>query len=289
MVVRKAFLIWLILVVFASSGMAYVFDTPDVSSKARGMGGAWVACGDDASAIFYNPASLVEVNGRSVYVSMFRPNGQEFANLSFLAYSCPLAGSHKLAVGFRLLGVEYQEVKLLTESTLSFAYGLPLLRDIHSSLYVGGVANIYSLDFGPTSEVDLGSGTTFGVDLGIIGVLRDRTRIGLFIKNLNEPTLGDTRREPLPQWITAGVSYRPYFGVVTELDIRSVRGEQTEVHMGMEFEAADFLRLRFGFQTEPHSLAGGFSVGSKHFALDYSYSGHTVLPGTHHFALRGVF
>ncbi len=289
MVVKKNILIVFGLMIFASLGWAYVFDTPDVSSKARGMGGAWVASGDDASAIFYNPASLVEVSGQNIYASMFRPNAQEFTNLSFLAYCLPLSRTHRLGIAFRWFGVEYQEVKLLTESTLSFGYALPLLSDIHSSLYMGGAANIYSLEFGPTGDQDLGSQSTLGIDLGIIGVLRDRTRIGLFMKNLNEPSLGSVRKEPLPQWITAGVSYRPYFGVVTELDIRSVRGEQTEIHMGMEFEATDFLKLRFGFQTEPHSLTGGFSVGIRRFAVDYSYSSHTVLPGTHHFALRGVF
>lgn len=289
MVVRKTVLVCVISMLLASASSAYVFDTPDVSSKARGMGGAWVASGDDASAIFYNPACLVEVKSRNLYASMFRPNGQEFANLSYIAYSMPLPGSQRLGVGFRWFAVEYQEVKLLTESTLSFAYALQLLSDIHSSLYMGGVANIYSLDLGPTSDLDLGSQSTVGIDLGVMGVLRDRTRIGLFFKNINEPTMGDTRREPLPQWLVAGVSYRPYFGVVTELDIRSVRGEQAEVHMGMEFEATDFLKMRFGFQTEPHSMTGGFSIGSRGFALDYSYSSHTVLPGTHHFGLRGAF
>jgi hypothetical protein len=77
--------------------------------------------------------------------------------------------------------------------------------------------------------------------------------------------------------------------VITELDIRSMRGEDIEIHMGMQFNVTEFLDMRFGFQTEPNSLTGGFTIGVEPFDLDYSYSSHTVLPGTHHVSLRAVF
>lgn len=282
--------LWLaFLVLLGGVSGAYVFDSMDVSSKARGMGGAWVAGVRDATAMFYNPAALAVTDSRNAYASYLRPNSQDFESLTFLAMSVPLRENHSLGFSYRQFGVEYLDKKLLGESTFSGAYAVCLMKDIHSELYLGGNVNIYSLDFGSTGTMRLGEETTLGVDLGFLGVLRQRTRIGFFIKNINEPSVGKGNREPLPQWISAGVAYEPYYGVLTELDVRSVRGENTEIHMGMQFDVTEFLGLRFGFQTQPNSLTGGLSVGVEALEVDYSYSSHSVLPGTHHVALGARF
>jgi len=273
----------------AGAAWGYVFDSIDVSSKARGMGAAWVASADDATAIFYNPACLTGVEATNIYASMLRPNSQSFETLTYFAYSMPIGRRQYAGISFRSFGVEYQGVDLMDEWTFSLAYALSVMEDIHSSLHLGGVFNLYTLDFGRTSTVDLGTETTFGLDIGVLGILRDRTRLGILLKNINEPSVGAITREPLPQWLSVGVAYQPYYGVVTELDLRALRGEDVEVHMGMQFMATDFLKLRFGFQTEPNSLTGGFSIGHMGFHLDYAYSSHAVLPGTHHIALRGTF
>jgi hypothetical protein len=282
--------LWLaFLVLLAGVSSAYVFDSMDVSSKARGMGGAWVAGVNDATAMFYNPAALVASGSRSAYATYLKPNSQDFEALTFLALAFPIRENQSIGVSYRQFGVEYKDQKLLGESTFSGAYAVCLMKDIHSELYLGGTLNLYSLDFGSTGTMDLGEETTVGVDLGFVGVLRQRTRIGFLAKNINQPAVGKGTREPLPQWITAGVAYEPYFGVTTELDVRSVRGQDPEVHMGMEFVVTEFLSMRFGFETQPNSLTGGLTVGVKPLEVDYSYSSHSVLPGTHHVALGAKF
>jgi len=287
---REWIVIWMVfLTLFVGMASANVFDTMDVSSKARGMGGAWTANAFDAAAIFYNPACLPEVASADVYASYLRPNNQSYTGLTFLGFSFPFRTQHSIAIGYRGFGVEYEGVDLMNESTLSLAYAAPLLKDIHTALYIGGTVNVYSLEFGDAGDQDLGSQTTVGLDLGLLGVLRDRTRIGLFLHNINEPSVGRNISEPLPQWVSAGISYKPYFGVVTELDVRSVRGKDVEIHMGMQFDVTDYFGMRFGFQTKPNSLTGGLSVGVAPVEVDYSYSSHPVLPGTHHVAIGARF
>ena len=282
--------LWVAFLVLLAGGVfAYVFDSMDVSSKARGMGGAWTASANDATAIFYNPSALAIVDSPDVYASYLRPNSQEFESLTFLAFSIPVRSRHSVGLSYRDFGVEYRDKELLGESTLSLGYGLCLMKDIHSELYLGANVNLYSLEFGSTGTMNLGEETTLGVDLGFLGILRQRTRLGFFMKNINEPSMGKGTREPLPQWISAGVAYEPYYGVVTGLDIRSLRGEKTEIHMGMQFAVTQFLDMRFGFQTNPNSLTGGLTAGVKPFRLDYSYSSHSVLPGTHHVAIGARF
>jgi hypothetical protein len=282
--------LWLaFLVLLAGGSTAYVFDSIDVSSKARGMGGAWTASADDATAIFYNPSALAMVDSPDLYASYLKPNSQDFESLTFLALSIPVRSGHVIGLSYRDFGVEYKDLELLGESTLSLGYGLCLMRDIHSELYLGANLNLYSLEFGSTGTMSLGDETNLGLDLGFLGILRQRTRLGFFMKNVNEPAMGEGTREPLPQWISAGVAYEPYYGVVTGLDVRSLRGEKTEIHMGMQFAVTEFMGLRFGFQTNPNSLTGGLTAGVDPFRIDYSYSSHSVLPGTHHVAVGASF
>ena len=284
---RNIFLWLIIMGAWAGVSHAYVFDAIDVSSKARGMGGAWTASADDASAIFYNPACLAGSVGADITASYLKPNGQDFESLTFLAAAVPIGSSQGVAASYRKFGVEYAGQDLLDESTLTLAHSITLMQDVHSSIAVGYGLNIYMLEFGRSQYVDLGRETTWGVDVGFLGTLRDRTRIGLLLKNLNQPEIGKNDSEPLPQWIAAGVSYKPYYGVVTELDLRGLRGEDIEAHMGMQFGLTQFMDLRFGFQTGPNSLTGGFTVKVAPVEIDYAYSSHSVLPGTHHISVRG--
>jgi hypothetical protein len=285
--VLKFLLCPLLLFMIAPAAPAHVFDSIDVSSKARGMGGAWVASGDDATAAAYNPALLMEVERVSVAATYLQPNQQSFESLTYAAFSFPSWREQKMAISVRHFGVEYQGANLETETTLAFSHAFPVLRDIHSRLYLAYGLNAYMLEFGTTQTMDLGSETTFGLDVGILGVLRERTRLGLYLHNVNEPSVGKYRSEPIPQWVSAGVSYQPYYGVVTELDVRTMRGENIEVLVGMNFEVTEMLDVRFGFQTEPSTLAGGFTLKLRSFEVDYAYSTHSALPGTHHVALRG--
>jgi hypothetical protein len=277
------------LVLLAGVSVAYVFDSMDVSSKARGMGGAWVASVNDATAMFYNPGALARASSPDVYASYLRPNSQSFESLTFLALSIPVGQNHSIGLSYRDFGVQYRGKDLLGESTLSGAYALCVMKDIHSELYLGAGLNLYSLEFGTTGTMDLGKESTVGVDLGFLGILRQRTRLGFLMKNINEPSMGKGTREPLPQWITAGIAYEPYYGVVTELDVRSLRGEKAEIHIGMQFAVTEFMGLRFGFQTHPNSLTGGVTAGIVPVEIDYSYSSHSVLPGTHHVAVGAKF
>jgi hypothetical protein len=285
----------LALTLAASAAHAYIFDALDVSSKARGMGGAWTAGADDASAVYYNPACLPFAMLPGLSASYLRPNGQEFEGLAYVALGSPVGKSQAVGVSFRRFGVDgalvfdedlekYVERDLLGETTVSLAHGMALMQDIHSSLSVGWCLNVYNLNFGDYDY--LGSATTFGLDLGFLGTLRERTKIGFLLKNINEPEVGKYTKEPLPQWISAGASYMPYYGVITELDLRALRGEDVEVHMGMQFSMTEFLDTRFGFATGPNSMTGGFTLkmGSEGlpFEVNYSYSSHSVLPGTHH-------
>ncbi len=270
---------------------AGVFDNLILSPRARALGGAFVAVSDDETAIFTNPAGLAQQENIGVYGSYVDLYGYDFLNLGSFAATVPTATKGTFGVGARLLSVEYKGVKLENEYTVAFGHGFTLMKDVHSSLSVGYALSIYGLSFDAESVggEDLGSASTFGIDIGVMGTMRGRTTFGFFAKNINNPKLGDPDADDLPQWFTAGVAYEPYGGVNTTLEIQKQEDEELRTCFGLEFDITDYITLRGGLQNQPDRLSVGFGTHWQAVRIDYSYTSHATLPGSHHFGLGVAF
>jgi hypothetical protein len=269
---------------------AGLFDNIILTPRARAMGGAFVALSNDASAIFTNPAGLAEQTSISAYASYVDLFGYPYWDLGAVSAVVP-TDYGTFGVGARMFSTEYNGVDLETEYTIMVGQGVTLMKDIHSSLAVGYTANLYGLSFDAmsVSGEDLGSANTMGFDVGVLGTLRDRTRFGFFMKNINNPKLGDPDTEDLPQWLTAGVAYSPYGGVETTLELQKQDSEDMRACFGIESAVTDFFTVRAGLQNNPNRLSAGFGANWQRLRVDYSYTSHAVLPGTHHFGLGVTF
>jgi hypothetical protein len=269
---------------------AGVFDNLVLSPRARAMGGAFVALSDDETAVFTNPAALSmqdEIGFYSSYVDLY---GYDFLTLGSGAVSVP-TDYGTFGVGVRYLSTEYGGAELEKEYAVTIGHGIMLMQDVHSSLAIGYGLNLFGLSF-PTETVggaDLGSANTFGLDVGVMGTLRGRTRFGFFAKNINNPKLGDPDAKDLPQWFTAGVCYSPYGGVQTSLEVQKQSHEDIRACFGMEMVINEYLTLRGGIQNEPNRISFGFGTGWKMVRLDYSYTSHETLPGSHVYGLGITF
>lgn len=272
------------------AGAAGVFDNLILTPRARAMGGAFVALSDDESAIFMNPAGLAEQDAVGVYTSYVDLYGYPYFDLGSVSAVVPTSYG-TVGIGGRVLKVEYNNVDLETEYTVTVGQGFMLMKDIHSSLAFGYAANLYGLSFDSDSisGEDLGSANAVGFDVGVLGTLRDRTRFGFFMKNINNPKLGETDTEDLPQWFTAGVAYSPYGGVETALEVQKQDDEDIRVCFGVEAEVTDFLDVRAGLQNNPNRASVGFGAVWQAIRVDYSYTSHETLPGSHHFGLGYSF
>jgi len=274
----------------AWAGAAGVFDNLVLSPRARAMGGAFVAVSNDETAIFTNPAGLAQQDRIGLYGSYVDLYGYDFLDLGSFAATVP-TGKGTFGFGARLLSVEYKGVDLESEYSFAVGHGITLMEDVHSSLAVGYALSLYGLSFDAESVggEDLGSASTFGVDVGVMGTLRGRTSFGFFAKNINNPKLGDPDSEDLPQWFTAGVAYSPYGGVNTVLEMQKQDDEDLRTCFGLEFEVTDYVTLRGGLQNEPDRLSVGFGTHWEDIRVDYSYTSHGTLPGSHHFGLGYAF
>ena len=267
------------------------FDDIEVSPRARALGGAWAALGGDEYAALHNPAALAWAGRGCGSASYLRPFGYDFSSQSAAAMTASLPGrAGGIGLALRRFGVEYLGEQLTTETTVALGHGFRILADSQSELAVGWSLNLYALEFGRSvTGLDPGSARGLGVNLGAQAVVRERTRVGFYALNVNNPHLGRRDKEELRRSVLAGVSYAPYPGVETVLGLSNDLGQPVQWRGGTEFEVTDYLRLRAGLATEPNAFTAGVGFSRAGLRIDYAFStGGGVLAETHQFGVGYV-
>ncbi len=254
-----------------------VFNDYQPSARARAMGNAFVALSDDPNGVFFNPAGLYTVP-MSASVGMAQLFGQQFSELKTgsLAYPLP-ANWGTAALGIKSFDVDFEDEVLMAENQYVLAHGFKLMEDIHSSIHVGWSANLYELAMDGYDK-----DTAFGVNLGAIATLHQRTRFGFAVTNLNQPKMGENNQHSLPRQFSMGIAYTPYDQVVTSVEMKKDFAQDTEFMGGVEFRLFDPLWLRAGVHQNPATWSAGASFRLIGIILDYSFTQHAVLDATHY-------
>lgn len=264
------------------------FEDIEVSPRARAMGGAWSALRDDAYGVFHNPATLAWAGRLQAGASTVRPFGYDFSSQNTAVAGFALPGRWGgIGAGVRAFGVEYMGESLEQENTFTIAHGFELRGDRQSRLAVGWAVGLYSLEFGRSvTGIDPGDATALGLSVGALAEVRNRTRIGFHALNFNNPNIGDRDHEELGRRVSVGVSYAPYSGVETVMEIASELGEAVQYRGGAEFQVAEFLSLRAGVKSNPSVFTTGLGLRWTGIQLDYGFStGGGVLGDTHHLGI----
>jgi hypothetical protein len=287
------------LALLAAAAPAFAaFEDVEVSPRARALGGAFSALPADAYAPFHNAAALAwtgEPNGAASFV---KPFGYDFSQQIVASGTMSAGKLGGLGIGVRHFGVEYRDENLTGETTISLAHGFQLLKDMQSTLAAGWTINLYHLDYGMSvdadpaqsgSGIDPGSATAFGVDFSAQATIYNRTRVGFYALNMNNPTIGKTDKEDLIRRVGAGVAYMPYKGVTTALDISSTLGDPLQFRGGTEFDVNEYLCLRAGIRSEPSIFTAGVGISQYGITVDYGFStGGGTLEATHQFGVSYV-
>ena len=230
--------------------------------RAQGMGGAFVAVADDASAVYWNPAGLATGDFFSILLERSHvglpaaPGGGSPA----LRTGAVLAGAPPLGVGYYRLGSTHH-------------VPVTLVQSIGEWVNVGAALKAVLGD-----GIDGGTHARFDADLGVI-VRHERWRAGLVVRNLTAPRFGPGPeatalggdRYRLPRHARAGVALFPRSGLTLAVDadltrLETVEGERRAVAAGVEQTLAPRLVLRGGVRVQtvgaarPAASAGG-SVG----------------------------
>jgi hypothetical protein len=255
---------------------------------AEAVAGAYTAAATGAEAPYWNPAGLAYSKGTEGRFAYQQPWSLSFiSHLAASGFTTLPGKAGGIAVGFQTLGTRDNGYTMSTETEAFVSHGIMLQQDIHTSLAFGYTLKYigYSLGESATDGLlpsqDLGSASTFGMDVGATAQLWDRFMLGGSFKNINQPELGSSQKRELPRIISGGLSYLPYYGVRTTFDVERIITGPTQFKGGINAAIAKPLDLRFGVMTNPNSFTAGFGIHWKELVLDYAFIYHPVLNPSH--------
>lgn len=287
----------LILLMAAASLQAQVFsEIVDISAPNSATGSSNLATIDNVWSVYVNPAGLSRIDGLQFAAGVQRPHNLNFLFQQAGVIALPLSSRFgSIALGFHGNAVKYNDVTLTAENAYSLTHALYLQKDLHSSLAVGYNLNLYHVRYGtsagPSGDgsdgMELGNGYGVGVNLGVQASLRERSWIGLVVKNINNPQLGSAgSAAQLPKSLAVGFGYEPYYGLKTNFMVyQSLSLSETQYRAGLDYRLFDWLSLRAGVNTSPNRIGCGFGIYRWGFGIDYAFISHPVLPETHQFAV----
>ena len=252
-------------------GGAQIVETLGV--RALGMGGAFVAVADDASAIFWNPAGLATGGFVSLLTEggtweVIPPDGRDGGAMSgfgtVVAFAVPPVGLGYYRIRASAVttsAVEAEDRRQLTElgpavtSLVTHNMAVTLVQSLTEGVtaaatvrFVRGVAATGPTHTGATRRDELEAVTNFvgradnSIDLDVGGMAsRGRVRLGIVARNLREPSFDavPTGRIRLRRQVRAGVAVMPAADLSVALDVdmtrtETVTGSRRNVAVGVE-------------------------------------------------------
>ena len=253
-------------------------------ARAPGMGNAFTSVSDDVSAIYYNPAGLIQLKSQQ-FLSEYsrfhwRLKDKNEVSSSLIGYVYPHQRYGYFGIGWTRVS------KLYREDTYIISYG----RDVIPHLSLGLNAKILS------SKVNGGSSVSgYSMDLGCLYKVAPRVNTSLVLKDITQPDMGLKEKNRIPLSVKIGTAYK-YQGLNIVLD-NIYRDKSYKLHLGAEKRLYDgLLGIRCGSdigEDGGRNIALGIGCNYGLMRLDYGLilplSGIEGTHGTHRFSLGLTF
>lgn len=259
--------------------------TIGAGARATGLGGAFTALADDATAGYWNPAGLGQMNLYLYGAAMqyvYLPN-DAFGSYLAYAFQLPTIGSFALSwtnvtigsIQKRDAAGQPGESFTTYENVIYLSYGRKSF-DLLKGLYLGASLKLLQQHLGQTT------GLGHGLDVGMIWqpiLYLDHT-IGLAVQNIYQPLYwqeGSAGSDLTPTKIKAGTALKffaseeaVYFNhLILTIDIDIALNDVMDYHAGVEYWQVRQLAIRAGVNSR--ELTAGASYRPKHYQLDYAF------------------
>lgn len=280
-----------VVVVFCITSMSAdgAFEDVELGARPLGMGSAFVATADDASAIFWNSAGLTRVDGRELTMSYMEL--YDLVSYSSVGYAHPLKMG-KIGAG------------LVSSSDIDGAYRETILAlsaagKIYRGLSLGSNVK-YLSSSASTGDIRIGSGRGVSLDLGCqCSIKEDMLSLGIVFQNLvgyvsyNREAVRDIPGQKYSQ--KPGFSYKAGAGIdlgslLPHIDktVLSAELADGDIHTGLECTFLNVAAIRAGFKTGnglTRSITTGFGIKLAAIRLDYAYVGSQIGSQTSQFSV----
>ena len=229
--------------------------TPATGVRAAGMGGAFTAVADDASAVFWNPAGLASGSFFSLVVDR---NTFDDRSAALIALGTPPVGIayYRTAAG---------ALAASPHALVAHHAGITLLQSIGDRVAVGGTLKAVR---GVVSSSGASAATTrFDTDIGVM-VTGSLVKLGLTVRNLTQPSFripggGETELE---RQVRAGFSLNTSRRTTAAADFdltttATARGDRRDAALGLEANPMKKMWVRGGVHWNTAS-GGAAPIGS---------------------------
>lgn len=259
----------------ATTGLSFL--KLGAGSRAVGMGEAYVAVANDASASYWNPAGLVNLSDTELLFThnkWFQDITNEFAALGFRA------GKHAFGISFMsntIAGIERRVIasaEPLDELTAhDIMFGLSYARGFGENFSLGTtVKYLYQ-------KIYIESASGVAIDLGLqYATPVQGLKTGLVLQNFGFMTNLQEEATQLPQTVRLGLAYQLPFQILNgefllATDWMKILDSTSHLNFGFEYNFVKYFAVRFGYQTgfADKGIHGGFGVGFNRYRLDYAY------------------
>ena len=278
----------LLIALLAAAGLARPAPGAPASSVAVGpggigVGGAFSALADDASALFWNPAGLARVGHQEIAVShanLFETNIRD----DLVSFLLPLSAELAAAADWYHSGFD-DGVLGFSENRVTLGAGVKLRPWLWAGAGGKLLARSTSLD-----GLSITSGRGFGLDLGLLATPAEHWRLALVGQDLTGTSLSSDGEGAVayPRNLRLATAYAwPRYGVAAfDLDDRW--------HLGVEATPHPALALRGGVErdrggSEPATWSMGLGFKAGLLRADWARSIHPTLAATDHFGLSLEF
>ncbi len=285
---------------------AFNFLKIEVTARPVSMGGAFTGVADDESAIYYNPAGIVSLEGKR-YILGYHNNIFDLQS-GFVGLILSLGYKNEKAAAVFIDYLNYgdfietdnQGNETGTFGGSDFLLGFGYAMSLNEEFHVGITAKLIY------EKIDVYSSHGFAFDFGVKKTFNyNRTSIGLSIQNLGLQLSGFTEgaeKDPLPLRIRGGVSTKlKGLPLMVAGDVIYPTDNDIYFAMGAEFLSIEPLFLRLGWTSfgsnyktgasndDIGGFAAGFGLEYGKMEFSYAVSPQAELGTSHRITINGGF
>lgn len=273
-------------------GQAGAFLDFAASARSLGMGGAHAGVADDASAAYWNPAGLGQVQRKDLvadYSVLW-----EDTNFSSLHFAQPTVdwGTFGLsAVSLRSSNYDKRDnlgAKQGAFNSSELALILSQGISVGNRLMLGSAVKVIR------ENIDTYSGTGYGLDGAAMFHVTPRIKAGLVLHNILAPSITlRNRKDTYARDVRLGTEFQAFKKTTFAVDVNQTEDRGTKIHLGMEHRLNQLLVLRAGLNET--SITAGMGFQFNDWGLDYAFgyqdavAGMTDLGASHRFGIHMNF